>query len=140
MFALCRQLQTLYLEPHGVDCLFDVDDVGSMPDTVCRLLGAIVCELVNDVTGATPEGGRVAITVRRRATSCVCAVSHAGPVDPWQDTRAGLGRVQHIARDIHAHCRAQRSAGARTVAVLFDIPSASAAFRRHCAGHAIPAG
>src|SRR5882724_9895421 len=47
IFSLCKELETTCLDRRGIDCLIDVD-AGRLPEAICRMLGLIVCALVED--------------------------------------------------------------------------------------------
>src|SRR5882672_8069594 len=87
LFALCRQLQTIYLARRGIDCLLDADGAGRLPEAACRMLGSMVCELVQDAsTRSQPETARrtVSVTLRRRGTTCLCTISGQGRTDSYE--------------------------------------------------------
>jgi hypothetical protein len=143
MFALCKHLQTICLNRRGIDCLFDADSVGRLSETVCRMLGLMVCELVEDVVkGWSPEisGEMITVTLRRRGTTCLCTVSHRGLADARAQPQPGLQRVQSLARHLPGCCMVRPMTDGRMVAIMFDVHLVErcipAAIRRYRAGEA----
>lgn len=124
LFALCRCLEATCLDRHGIDCLFEADTAGKLPDFVCHTLGSIVCEIVEDIAESAPtqpSGETVTVTLRRHGTTCLCAVSHWGARDPGVQWQPGLQRVRKLALRLHGCCMARHLADRSLVAVMFDV-------------------
>jgi hypothetical protein len=138
MFGLCKQLQMTCLARRRIDCLVDTAGAGRLPETVCRMLGLMVCELVEDVSDRTPrEIAPRAITVmlRRRGAVCLCAISGEGCVGAYADAKLGLRRVRRLAAELHGACMVRSMPERGTIAIMFDArsvePHLPAAIRRY---------
>jgi hypothetical protein len=138
MFGLCKQLQMTCLARRRIDCLVDTEGAGRLPETVCRMLGLMVCELVEDVSERTPrELAPRAITVmlRRRGAVCLCTISGEGSVDSYADAKVGLRRVRHLAAELDGTCMVRSMPERGTIAIMFDVrsvePRLPAAIRRY---------
>lgn len=144
IFALCRQLQMTYLDRRGIDCLVDVEGVGRLPASVCRMLGLVVAELV---TGAgecpqletTPR--EIAVTLRRRGATCLCTVACRGLRGACTDRQPGVQRLRHLAAEFDGGCAVRAMPERATVAVMVDVGLVArdfpAAIWRHRANEAV---
>jgi len=123
LFALCSQLQTIYLARRSIDCLLDADDAGRLPEAACRMLGSMVCELVKDASARSqPETARraVSVTLRRRGTTCLCAISGQGRTDSYEDAQPGLQRVRQLAAELRGSCTVRSMPDRGITAIMFD--------------------
>lgn len=143
MFALCRHLQATCLDRRGVDCLLDADGAGRLPETVCRMLGLMVCELVKDAgTWSPAETPRrmVGVTLRRRDTTCLCTITCRGLADRCASAQRGLERVQRFAAELGGSCMVRAMPERGLTAIMFDVLSVErqipTAIRRHRTGEA----
>ena len=133
LLTLCRHLQATYLEPKGIECLFDADDAGSLPDAVCHMLGFMVSELVADSISDRPRaasGGAIALSLRRRGATCLCTVSCRGGPIPLDRPRPGLERVQSLAAELGGSCMVRSMPSRGMTAIMFDSRSVN----RRCSG------
>lgn len=129
LFALCRQLQIVCLDSRGIDCLVDVEDAGRLPEDACRLLGSIVSQVVAAASRSAPVEARphrIAVTVRRHGTTCVCAIAFQGLADPC----AAADRLSHLPADLEHGLLVRILPEHGVVAVMFDaarvVPGISA--------------
>jgi two-component sensor histidine kinase len=123
LFALCKHLQTICLDRRGIGFILDADGAGRLPETVCRMLGLMVCELVNDAAECTyPETAQenVRVTLRRRGTTCVCTISHRC-AESRACARRGLERAQQLASQLSDRCVVRSMPDGRISAIRFDI-------------------
>ena len=126
LLTLCRHLQVACLEPNGIECLFDADGAGSLPDTICRMLGFMVSELVADSVDGRPRaasGGTIAVTLRRRGTTCLCTISCRGSAIPGDRPRPGLERVQSLAAKLGGSCMVRSMPDRGMIAIMFNARS-----------------
>ena len=133
LLTLCRHLQATCLEPKGIECLFDADGAGSLPDTVCHMLGFMVSELVADSVDDRPRaasGGTIALSLRRRGATCLCTVSCRGGTNPLNRPRPGLERVQSLAAELGGSCMVRSMPNRGMTAIMFDSRSVD----RRCSG------
>jgi hypothetical protein len=140
LFGLCKPLQTTCLDRRGIDCLIDGDDAGRLPETVCRMLGIMVCELVKDASERTIAPRTVMVTLSRRGALCLCMISRQGLADSYADTQPGLQRVLQLAAELDGGCMIRSMPERGTIAIMFDArvvePRLPAAIRRYRAGAA----
>lgn len=125
LFALCRQLQTIYLR-RGIDCLLDADGAGRLPEAACRMLGAMVCELVKDAGARSqPETARrtVTVTLLRRGTTCLCTISGQGRTGSYECAQPGLQRVRQLAAELPGSCMIRSMPDRGITAIMFDAHS-----------------
>jgi hypothetical protein len=123
LFALCKHLQTIYLDRRGIGCVFDADGIGRLPETVCRMLGLMVRELVRDVADCCyPDTSQesIKVTLRRRGTTYLCAVSRRCS-GSCACARRGLRRVQQLASQLSDHYVVRSTPNRGITAILFDI-------------------
>jgi hypothetical protein len=123
LFALCKHLQTICLDRCGIDCILDADGAGGLPEAVCRMLGLMVCGLVTDAadcsyTKAAQETVRV--TLRRRGTTYLCAVSRRC-ADSCTCAKPGLLRARHLASELGHSCMVRSIPDRGITAIMFDI-------------------
>lgn len=145
MFGLCRQLQTSCLDRRGIDCPIDGDNLGRLPESVCRMLGLMVCELVRDASECTPRQiapRAVTVRLRRRDAVCLCVISGQGVADPYAGPPPGLRRVRQLAAELDGGCMIRSMPDRGTVAIMFDarlveprLPAAIWRYRAGAAGH-----
>ena len=124
LFALCRQLQAIYLARRNIDCLVDADGAGRLPEAACRMLGSMVCELVQDASACSqPEIARraVSVTLRRRGTTCLCTISGQGRTDSYECAQPGLQRVRQLAAKLRGRCMVRSMPDRGTTAIMFDV-------------------
>ena len=79
-YKLCRRLDTAFLQPREITCLFDVDG-GWLPGKSCRTVGLIVTTLVIDVSARArvrPKNGVITITLHRWEAVWSCSVADRG--------------------------------------------------------------
>lgn len=143
MFALCRHLQATCLDQRGIDGLLDVDGAGRLPEAVCRLLGLMVRELVNDAGGFSrpePPHRTITVTLRRRETTCLCTIARRGFDDPRAGVQHGLKRVQRLAAELGGSCMIRPMPERKLTAIMFNVHAvercAPAAIRRYRANEA----
>lgn len=143
LFALCRHLQMTCLDRRGIDCRVDAKDAGRLPASVCRMLGLVVTELVQDASECSrPQTMRrtVTVTLHRRGATCLCTVACQGLKQACPDAPAGLQRVRHLAEELPGDCRVRPMPERGLVAVMFDARLVErdfpAAFWRYRAGEA----
>jgi two-component sensor histidine kinase len=141
IFALCKHLQTTCLDRGRIDCLIDGDGAGRLPETVCRMLGLMVCELVKDASERTIAPRTVTVTLRRRGAICLCTISGQGMAEPSADPRPGLRRVRQLAAELHGGCMIRSMPDRGTIAIMFDArlvePRLPAAIWRYRASAAV---
>jgi hypothetical protein len=123
LFALCKHLQTICLDRCGIDCILDADGAGGLPEAVCRMLGLMVCGLVTDAadcsyTKAAQETVRV--TLRRRGTTYLCAVSRRC-ADSCTCAKPGLRRAQQLASELGNSFMVRSMPDRGITAIMFDI-------------------
>jgi two-component sensor histidine kinase len=131
VFALCRQLQMTCLDRRDIDCRVDVEDVGRLPTSACRLLGLVVTELVNgasECSSLETMRREIAVTVRRRGTTCLCTVACRGLEDACRDEQLGVQRAHHLAAEFDGGCTVQAMPERGLVAVMFDAASVERQF------------
>ena len=124
LFALCRQLQAIYLARRNIDCLVDADGAGRLPEAACRVLGSMVCELVQDASACSqPEIARraVSVTLRRRGTTCLCTISGQGRKGSYECAQPGLQRVRQLAAELCGRCMVRSMPDRGTTAIMFDV-------------------
>lgn len=124
LFALCKQLQAIYLARRSIDCLVDADGAGRLPEAACRMLGSMVCELVKDASARSqPETARraVSVTLRRRGTTCLCTISGQGRTDSYECAQPGLQRVRQLAAELRGRCMVRSMPDRGTTAIMFDV-------------------
>jgi two-component sensor histidine kinase len=143
ILALCKQLQTTCLDRCGIDCLVDGQGAGRLPEAACRMLGFMVCELVNDAGECSQletMPRRVTVTLRRRGTTWLCTISCQGPMDPYQDAQPGLQRVRQLAAELCGSCMVRPMPDRGITAIMFDVHLVErcypAAIRRYPVGEA----
>jgi hypothetical protein len=117
MFALCKLLQMTCLDRVRVDYLADGERVGRLPDAVCRILGLMVCELVKDASG---RFRRIAVTLRRRGTTCLCTISCQDRREQYEDAQPGLQRVLQLATELRG-CMIRPMSDRGITAIMFDV-------------------
>lgn len=125
MFAVCKHLQMTCLDERGIDCLLDADGTGRLPEVVCRMLGLMVCELVQDASVCSqPEtaGRAVTVILRRRGTTCLCTISRQGFDGTSEGMQPGLQRVRSLVRDLGSSCMIRLMPDRGTAAIMFDVP------------------
>jgi hypothetical protein len=123
LFALCKQFQTVYLDPRGIGCVLDADGAGRLPETVCRLLGLMVRELVNDTAECAyprPSQDTITVTLRRRGTTYLCAVSSQCG-ESCACERRGLRHAQQLASQLSDHCVIRAMPERGLTAIMFDL-------------------
>ena len=138
MFGLCKQLQMTCLARRRIDCLVDTEGAGRLPETVCRMLGLMVCDLVEDVCERTPleiAPRTITVMLRRRGGVCLCTISGDGSLDSSVDAKLGLRRVRHLAAELDGACMIRSMPERGTIAIMFDVrsvePRLRAAIRRY---------
>jgi two-component sensor histidine kinase len=123
LFSLCKQFQTVYLHPRGIGCVLDADGTGRLPETVCRTLGLMVRELLNDAAECAypkPSQDTVTVTLRRRGTTYLCAVSNPCG-ESCACKRHGLRRAQQLASQLSDRCVIRAMPDRGITAIMFDI-------------------
>jgi len=123
LFALCRHLQMISLERLGIECILDSEGTGRLPKTVCRMLGLMVCELVNDASECRyPKTAReaVKVTLRRRGTTCICTISRRCAAS-CACAKHGLRRARQLASELGDSCMVQAMPQRGITAIMFDI-------------------
>ena len=120
IFAICKQLQGMCLDRRGVDCLIDSADVGGLPESVCRMLGLMVCELVHDASALAIAPRILTVALRRRGDVCLCTISGQGVADPCAGVPPGLRRVCRLADALDGACLVRSMPERETIAVMFD--------------------
>jgi len=140
IFGTCRQLQTTCLDRRGIDCLIDGENVGRLPETVCRMLGLIVCELVRDASERAVAPRFITVMLRRRGAVCLCTISGQGAADPCADAKPGLRWVRQLAAELDGGCMIRSMPDRGIIAIMFNAdlvePRLPAAMRRYRAGTA----
>jgi two-component sensor histidine kinase len=143
MFALCKQLQTICLDSRGIDCLVDADRSGRLPEAACRMLGLMVCELVEDAAEyphPAAAGRTITVTLQRRGPLCLCTISHHGLADRGAWAQPGLQRARRLATELQGSCTVRMMPDRSMIAIGFDAPSVErlvpAAMRRYRASEA----
>jgi two-component sensor histidine kinase len=135
MFGLCKQLQMTCLARRRIDCLVDTAGAGRLPETVCRMLGLMVCELVKDASESTIAPRTVRVTLRRRGDVYLCTISGRGAPDACTDPKPGLRRVRQLSAELDGGCMIRSVPDRGTVAIMFDArfvePLLPAAIRRY---------
>lgn len=124
LFALCRHLQTIVLDRRDIDCLSDAEGAGRLPEAACRILGSMVCDLVQDASARSqPETARrtVTVTLRRRGTICLCTISGQGRTDSYEDAQPGLQRVRQLAAELRGSCMVRSMPDRGITAIMFDV-------------------
>jgi hypothetical protein len=124
LFALCRQLQTIYLARRGIDFVLDAAGAGRLPEATCRMLGSMLYELVRDAgSRSQPETARrtVSVTLRRRGTICLCTISGQGDMDPAGDAQPGLQRARGLALELGGSCMVRAMPDRGVTAIMFDV-------------------
>jgi hypothetical protein len=123
LFALCKHLQSICLDRHGIGCIFDADGAGRLPEAICRMLGAMVCELINDAGECTynqTAERTVRVTLRRRGTACLCTVSRwCG--DSCACKKPGLRRARELASELNDGCMVRPMPDHGLTAIMFDL-------------------
>jgi hypothetical protein len=123
LFALCTHLQSICLDRHGIGCILDADGAGRLPEAVCRMLGAMVCELINDAGECTHNQTAermVRVTLRRRGTACLCTVSRwCG--DSCACEKPGLQRAWELASELNDGCKVRPMPDLGLTAIMFDL-------------------
>jgi hypothetical protein len=130
LFALCKHLQTIRLDRCGINCILDADGAGGLPEAVCRMLGLMVCGLVTDAadcsyTKAAQETVRV--TLRRRGTTYLCAVSRRCAVS-CTCAKPGLRRARQLASELGNSFMVRSMPDRGITAIMFDIDLAEQCF------------
>ena len=123
LFALCGHLQMICLERLGIECILDSEGAGRLPKTVCRMLGLMVCELVNDAIGCRcPKTAHeaVKVTLRRRGTTCICTISRRCAAS-CACAKHGLRRARQLASELGDSCMVQAMPQRGITAIMFDI-------------------
>jgi hypothetical protein len=122
LFALCAHLQSICLDRHGIGCILDADGAGRLPEAVCRILGAMVCELINDAGVCTcnqTAERTVRVTLRRRGTACLCTVSRCSDSCPCE--KPGLWRARELASELNDGCSVRPVPDHGLTAIMFDL-------------------
>ena len=143
MFALCKHLQTICLDRRGIHCVVDADDVGRLPEAVCRMLGFFVCELVDDAGKCTEPalaGRTITVTLRRRGTICMCTISRHCLAPSCGCAQPGLRRAERFAAELRGSCIVRPMPDRGITCIMFDVDLAErgfpAAINRYRAGDA----
>lgn len=146
VFALCRQLQMTCLDRSDIDCRVDVKGVGRLPISACRLLGLVVTELVNGASGCSPLEAtprEIAVTVRRRGTTCLCTVACRGLEGACLDGQRGVQRLHHLVAEFDGGCAVRAMPERGLIAVMLDAAAVERQFPgavwRYRAGEALRA-
>jgi len=111
------------IDQRRIDCIFDADDVGRLPEAVCRALGSMVCELVNDDGECVcPEIAQevVKVTLRRRGTTYLCTISRRC-ADSRICAAPRLRRARQIASGWSGRCLVRPMPERRITAIMFDV-------------------
>jgi hypothetical protein len=123
LFALCKQFHMVYLDQRGIGCILDAEGTGRLPESVCRILGLMVRELVNDAAEcAYPSQNTVTVTLRRRGTTYLCAVSSPCG-ESCSCKKRGLRRAQQLASQLSDRCVIRAMPDRGITAIMFDIDS-----------------
>lgn len=131
VFALCRQLQLTRLDRRHIDCRVDVDGVGQLPTSACRLLGLAVTELVSgasECSSLETAPREITVTVRRRGTTCLCTVACRGLEGACRDEQLGVQRAHNLAAEFDGGCTVRAMPERELVAVMFDAASVERQF------------
>ena len=131
MFALCKHLQTICLDRRGIHCVVDADDVGRLPEAVCRMLGFMVCELVDDASKCSePEiaGRTITVTLRRRGTTCICTISHHCLAPSCVCAQPRLRRAERFAVELRGSCVVRPMPERGITCIMFDVDLAERCF------------
>jgi two-component sensor histidine kinase len=127
MFALCTHLQMIFLDRCGIHCVVDAGDAGRLPETICRMLGFIVRELVCDASRCSkPEmaGGTVSVILRRRETTCICTVSRHCLAPSCACAQPGLQRSERFAAEFSGSCVIRPMPDRGITCIVFDVDAA----------------
>ena len=124
MHALCRHLQTIYLDRRGIRCLLEADTVDKLPETACRMLGSMVSGLfidAGDCSQTETTRAPITVTLHRRGTTCLCTISHGYLADSYACVQPGLRRLLRLATELRAACMVRWVPERGMIAIIFDV-------------------
>jgi hypothetical protein len=131
MFALCKHLQMIYLDPRGIDFRLAADEGGRLPPAACRMLGFMVSEIVKDASECREAGiprPAVNVTLHRRGTTYLFTISKRGLETRPESAQPGLLRVLDLARELPGHCLVRSMPARGTIALMFDADAIEQGF------------
>lgn len=121
LFRTCRDLQLRH-RAHGVEILFDVEPV-SLPEAVCRTIADLARAVAEDALAggsATPAGGTLTVTLRRRGPACAVAIADQGLRHYGGRTDPEPVAVHRLAARLGAGYRIRTAGNRRMIALVLD--------------------
>lgn len=132
MFRFCKQCDEKYLQPHNIECLFDVDS-GAMHPAALQ----IVCEVIDTLLADIPQGGvshsggaSLTVTLRRQHGVWILALTERRIASQRQAAAARrLSLVRRRAQLLGAACRVHETADGFITALMFDCARVASEWR-----------
>lgn len=123
MFKFCKQCDERYLQPHKIQCLFDVDS-GAMERSavtlVCEIIEILLADIAQQSLSLT-RGGSLTVTLKRQQTIWILALTERHIERARQmATMRRVSLVQRHAQALGAACRVHETGEGTITALMFD--------------------
>jgi hypothetical protein len=120
--AVFSFLSSTSLQSAGLECVVDDQSVGLLPEAICRLLSLMTCQTISAAAyfPAKAIQSPIRISLRRRGTIVLCAISNPALAELSLYDAPGLQRLKRAAAGLQTSCMLRLMPERALIAIVLD--------------------
>ena len=121
--VVCNLLNSTSLKFAGLECVVDDQGVGLLPEAICRLLRLMACQTISAAAHFPAKAiqSPIRISLRRRGTIVLCAISSPALAKPSLCDAPSLQRLQRAGAGLQTSCMLRLMPERALIAIMLDI-------------------